>query len=54
MQTIRHPVPVQTEVVVNGAAFDLGGYAAATPVLGLSETVMGQTAERLRTLHWPP
>jgi hypothetical protein len=26
MQTIRHAVPVQTEVVVNGAAFDLTAY----------------------------
>ena len=26
MQTIRHPVPVQTEVIVNGMAFDLEAY----------------------------
>jgi uncharacterized OsmC-like protein len=26
LQTIRHPVPVQTAVVVNGAAFDLAAY----------------------------
>ncbi len=28
MQTIRHPVPVKTEVMVNGAAFDLEAYPA--------------------------
>jgi len=26
MQTIRHPVPVRTEVTVNGAAFDPAAY----------------------------
>lgn len=26
LQTIRHPVPVQTEVIVNGMAFDLDAY----------------------------
>ncbi len=26
MQTIRHPVPVQPEVTVNGASFDLNAY----------------------------
>ena len=26
LQTIRHPVPVQTEVAVNGAAFDPEAY----------------------------
>jgi organic hydroperoxide reductase OsmC/OhrA len=26
MQTIRHPVPVQTEVLVNGKTFDLTAY----------------------------
>ncbi len=30
MQTIRNPVPVQTEVIVNGAAFDTGAYPAPT------------------------
>jgi hypothetical protein len=26
LQTIRHPVPVQTEVLVNGTEFDLEAY----------------------------
>jgi uncharacterized OsmC-like protein len=26
MQTIRHPTPVQTEVLVNGTSFDLDAY----------------------------
>ena len=26
MQTIRHPVPVQTEVLVNGEAFEVAAY----------------------------
>ncbi len=28
LQTIRHPVPVQTEVTVNGEAFDVEAYPA--------------------------
>ncbi len=30
MQTVRHPVPVQTEVMVNGNAFDVEAYPRST------------------------
>jgi organic hydroperoxide reductase OsmC/OhrA len=31
MQTIRHPVPVKAEVLVNGAAFDVEAYPPPNP-----------------------
>ena len=51
MQTIRHPVPVQTEVIVNGAAFDLAAYP---PPQRRSQAYGGDShGTDRRTLHDP-